>query len=232
MADVNGEDLERLGSRIAMLVSEPGEADNAGRAVAALARRLGLTGGQLKDFVITGAMQGQAPSRRPGGPANFAELEHELAELRHGLRLTESQARNAARERDALRAENATLRDALDRARTTGQVRQYIGLAAFAAAIVASILMLVGPDLRTVRGGAQRPVERPEGSPFTQSGQVHRGGATLLKAPEVGAEILAQLPAGARVQIRQVLWRTMAQWMEVEIAGQVGYVPSTDIERN
>ena len=231
MADLNGEDLELLGSRIAMLVSEPGEADNAGRAVATLARRLGLTGGQLKDFVITGAMRGQPASRRSGGPA-LGELANELAELRHSLRLSETQARNAALERDALRAVNSDLRDALDRARTTGQVRQYIGLTALAAAVVAVVLVLVGPDLRSLPNGPQRPAERPEGSPFTSQGLVHRGGTSLLKAPETGAEVLAQLQAGARVQVRQVLWRTMVQWLEVEVTGQVGYVLSTDIDRS
>ena len=48
MGEVSGEDLERLANRMALLVSDDGEADNAGRAVGQLARRLGLSGGDLK----------------------------------------------------------------------------------------------------------------------------------------------------------------------------------------
>jgi hypothetical protein len=236
VAELSGEDLERLGSRIALLVSEPGEADNAGRAVAALARRMGLTGGQLKDFVITGALQDGHRLRRPR-TANEAtqtqvdQLERELSAMRHGLKLTEVQARNAVRERDALRAENGVLLDALDRARTTGQVRQYIGIAALAAAVVAGIVVYAGPDLRPVPEKGRGQAERPDGSPFLQGGVVRKAGANLFKEPEVTAQVLTQLPGGARVQVRQVVWRAMVQWMEVEIGNLTGYMLSTDIER-
>ena len=41
MAEVSQDDIERLAARVAMLVSDDGEAANAGRAVGQLARRLG-----------------------------------------------------------------------------------------------------------------------------------------------------------------------------------------------
>lgn len=55
VAGFSEEEIERLANRLAMLVSDDGEADNAGRAVGSLARRLGLTGGQLKAIFMAGA---------------------------------------------------------------------------------------------------------------------------------------------------------------------------------
>jgi hypothetical protein len=38
------------------------------------------------------------------------------------------------------------------------------------------------------------------------------------------------LPPGTRIQVRQVLWRALVQWAEVEIGGAPGYVLSTEID--
>lgn len=231
LSDISDEDLERLASRMAMLVSENGEADNAGRAVAALARRLGLSGGQIKAYFLAGATNNfRAPSSR--APADAAaqidRLEREMSALRHGLKLTEVQARNAQRERDALRVENATLIDSLDRARSAGQVRKFLGAAAIAAAVLAGVVQYAGPALRPVNPGGI--TERPVGSPFLRAGVVRGNGAAVLRAPEQGAAMITQLPAGTRIQVRQVLWRTLLQWAEVEIGGVPGYVISTEID--
>ena len=48
-----------------MLASEDGEADNAGRAVGAMARRIGLTGGDLKRIFLAGTAS--VPRRQPSG---------------------------------------------------------------------------------------------------------------------------------------------------------------------
>ncbi len=216
---------------MAMLVSESGEADNAGRAVAALARRLGLSGGQIKAYFLAGATNSfrAAPLRAPADAATQIDrLERELSALRHGLKLTEVQARNAQRERDALRAENGTLIDSLDRARSAGQVRKFLGAAAIAAAVLGGVVLYVGPALHPVSPGGI--AERPAGSPFLRAGVVRGNGAAVLRAPEQGAGLITQLPAGTRIQVRQVLWRSLLQWAEVEIGGVPGYVISTEID--
>lgn len=231
MSEISDEDLERLASRMAMLVSEGGEADNAGRAVAALARRLGLTGGQIKAYFLAGATDEQrllSPRTPADAATRIDRLERELSALRHGLKLTEVQARNAQRERDALRVENNTLIDSLDRARSAAQVRKFVGGAAIAAAVLGGVVLWAGPALRpmTADGVADRPV----GSPFLRPGVVRGNGAAVLQAPMKGASVITQLPPGTRIQVRQVLWRSLLQWAEVEIGGVPGYVVSTEID--
>jgi hypothetical protein len=71
LGEVSGEDVERLAARVAMLVSDDGEADNAGRAVGQLARRLGLSGGDLKAMLLAGA----GPGFRPGSDPALLRLE-------------------------------------------------------------------------------------------------------------------------------------------------------------
>lgn len=230
MTKVSEEDLERLASRMAMLVSEAGEADNAGRAVAVLARRLGLSGGQIKAYFLAGATDGlrMGQSFNSDAASQIDRLERELSALRHGLKLTEVQARNAQRERDALRAENGSLIDSLDRARSAGQVRKFVGAAAVAAAILGGVVLYAGPVLRPVVPSGL--AERPAGSPFLRPGVVRANGAAVLRAPEQGAALITQLPPGTRIQVRQVLWRSLVQWAEVEIGGTPGYVISTEID--
>ena len=229
MAEVSDEDLERLASRLAMLVSEPGEADNAGRAVAALARRLGLSGGQLKAFFLAGAVGGVRPSvRREADPAlEVDRLERELSALRHSIKLTEVQVRNAQRERDALRLENGVLLDTLDRARSSSQVRKFVGAVAVAAAILGGVVIWVGPSLKPM---SDPRADRPAGSPFLRSAVVRPSGAVLLRAPESAGQVVTQLPGGTRVQVRQVVFRGLMQWSEIEVGGLSGFVQSSEID--
>jgi hypothetical protein len=65
------EDIERLASRVAMLASEDGEADNAGRAVGQMARRLGLSGGDLKAMFLDGARHDAQGRRWSGWSASW-----------------------------------------------------------------------------------------------------------------------------------------------------------------
>ncbi len=232
MAEVSDEDLERLASRMAMLVSEGGEADNAGRAVSALARRIGLSGGQLKAFFLAGASENARLTPRDRTASDAASqvdrLERELSALRHGLKLTEVQARNAQRERDALRAENKVLLDALDQSRSVGQVRKYMGAAGIAAVILSAVVLYAGPTLHL--SGDLATANRPAGSPFQRAAVIRPGGAVVLRAPESGAMLITQLPAGTRVQVRQLVWRALMQWVEIEVGGTNGYVVSTEID--
>ncbi len=230
--EIGDEDLERLANRVALLVSEDGEADNAGRAVAALARRMGLTGGDLKSWMLSGALirRGQ-PDGNDGplaGTVSRERLESDISSLQHGLRLTEAQLRNTQSERDALKEENGLLIEALDRSRSSEQVRNYVGLAVVAAAILGGLVLYAGPSLHAVPGTEEH--ERPFGSPFLRSGVIRTGGAIVLRAPQTNALQVTQLAAGARVQVRQMVQRDLLQWAEVEVGGVVGYVMSTQIE--
>ncbi len=231
VAEVSDEDLERLASRMAMLVSEPGEADNAGRAVAALARRLGLSGGQLKAFFLAGATQGvrvpRVDRRDMDAGAEVDRLARELSALRHSMKLTEVQARNAQRERDALRVENGVLHDTLDRARSASQVRKFVGGAALAAAILGAAVIFEGPTLRLA---VEPRSERPAGSPFLRSALVRPSGAALMREPDRSAHIVTQLRGGTQVHVRQVVWRALMQWSEIEVGGVSGFVQSTEID--
>lgn len=235
MTELSEEDLERLASRMAMLVSEAGEADNAGRAVASLARRLGLSGGQIKAFFLAGAGQtlrrstDQTPGRPNADPAaEIDRLEHEVSALRHGLKLTEVQARNAQRENFALRTENSMLLESLDRARSAAQVRKYVGAALVAAIALSAAVMIAGPSLHLSADLAHPP--RPPGSPFQRAATIRPSGAAVLLAPEQGSPVVAQLTGGTRVQVRQLVWRALMQWAEIEVGGVSGYVLSTEID--
>ncbi len=231
VAEVSDEDLERLASRLAMLVSEPGEADNAGRAVAALARRLGLTGGQLKAMFLAGAAPSlrshQSPRRNEDLAQEVDRLERELSALRHSMKLTEVQARNAQRERDALRLENGVLLDSLDQSRSAGQVRRYIGAAAVGAVLIGLAAVFLGPSLQPAVSGREG---RPAGSPFLRSAVVRPSGASLRRSPDTAAEVVTQLPGGTRVQVRQVVFHALIQWSEIEVGGVAGFVQSTEID--
>ena len=108
-----------------MMVSEEGEAANAGRAVAQLARRLGLTGGELKEMFLQGAGGWTRPPPPPTGAARdeIERLEREISTLRKGLRLIEASHREIAHDRDALAAELEALRNSAETRRATSQLR-------------------------------------------------------------------------------------------------------------
>src|ERR1035437_215475 len=116
--DANGPvgeaEFERLASRLAMLASDDGEADNAGRAVGAMVRRIGLTGGDLKRIFLAGAAD-------VAGGGEHERLEAEVSTLRNSLTQSDDDARRAAWERDALRVENGELQASLDRLRASAR---------------------------------------------------------------------------------------------------------------
>jgi hypothetical protein len=230
--ELGDEDLERLANRVALLVSDDGEADNAGRAVAALARRMGLSGGVLKSWLLTGALTQRglpAESETPlAGTASLTRLESDLASTQHGLRLTEAQLRNAQNERDALREENGLLIEALDRAHSAEQVRNYVGLAIVAAAILGAFVLYSAPALHSVPSADTE--QRPFGSPFLRSGVIRSGGASVLRVPQTNGMLVTQLAVGSRVAVRQMVTRDLLTWAEVEVGGVTGYVLSSEIE--
>ena len=129
MAEVSQDDIERLAARVAMLVSDDGEAANAGRAVGQLARRLGLSGGDLKELFLTGSLSG---GRKPPEPT--VDAQQEIATLKRNLRRLEHVVHNLQEERDRLVAEAGSLRVGMYRARANRKLR--LGLIGLGALIV------------------------------------------------------------------------------------------------
>lgn len=258
MADLNGEDVERLASRLAMMVSEDGEAANAGRAVAQLARRLGLTGGELKEMFLHGAAGPSSPHPAPPHPAPISgvsreeveALERELATLRKGLRLMEANHRDLEYERDALFSELVALRTRAENARSTSQLRYaLVGVVVLALAGAGSVGFLMSVDepprppasiaparpAMVVPGqAAQAPSAAPAAGdygPVTRRvGVVRNGRAVAHRAPDRNAAALATLQSGMPVVVRRVFFNAETQWAEVEIGSAIGYVLTTDID--
>lgn len=212
-------DLERLAARLAMLASDDGEADNAGRAVGAMARRLGLTGGDLKRIFLAGAASTL-------GAAEHGRLEDEVSTLRRSLAQLDADAQHVAWERAELRVENGQLQVRL--ARLRARTRAW-GLAGIGGALVVA---LVGV---TVWIGQSRPTAAPrmiqQAAGFRRAAIVRPGGAMLFRAPERAGTPLASLPGGQLVQIRRLVWKDLFQWAEVEApGGGIGYVLTTEID--
>lgn len=229
MAEVGGEDIERLANRMAMLVSDDGEADNAGRAVGQLARRLGLSGGDLKAIVLAGAGR----SYRPGSSPGLLKLEQEVDGLRRELREAQEAARAARQDRDTLMEENGAMRVAMYRHRAGAKARRLVlGLGVIGVAAVAAGVVVLAPD--TVPGSTPMPLPGPprvEGAaPLTRVALVRGAGAALYREPDRGSAVLARLAAGTRLLVQKTEWRSMMQWAQVEVEGRLGYVSMTDVE--
>lgn len=222
------EEINRLANRLAMLVSDDGEADNAGRAVGTLARRLGISGGQLKAIFVAGMESAGAQSRRLAEQdARLQAMAAELEQTRESLHRAEATARSAIRERDALRRESEQLQDTLDRRRTTVQVR-----------LVAAILVVAG-----LAGGGWLAINRPAlhlsgtaptsapaaDAPFYHTGVVHESNVALRTEPDASAPAIATLGEGTQVVVRRTLWHNLQQWVEVEYQGRDGYILSADV---
>jgi hypothetical protein len=216
MTEVNEEEIERLANRLAMLVSDGGEADNAGRAVGALARRLGLTGGQLKAIFMAGAESAAAQNPQ------VRRLEREIVRLHEKLKEAEANALSAQREAESLRREADELQAALDQRRRGRWVR---GLA-----IAALVLMAAGGTAWVAYGPKLYLSEAPPAPPSYQSAVVHDRPAVLRRDPDPAAPALATLEPGTRLLVRRMLWRKLTQWVEVEHLGQTGYVLSTEVD--
>jgi hypothetical protein len=241
LAEVSEEDIERLASRLAMLVSDDGESEAAGRAVAHLARRLGMTGGELKEMFLAGATG--RPAAEPLHPARSADidrLEREIASLRRGAWEAEGELRNAERERDALASEVERLRAALFRLQTISHARRYIGGIVLVAVLVAGAVGYMIPMIPFGRIStppappAMQPpavkLPRSEHPELTRIARV-RGTRTLVYSePDQSSRVIALLNPGSSVVVHRLLWNMLQQWAEVEAGGGVGFVVTTDIE--
>jgi hypothetical protein len=210
-------DIERLAARVAMLASEDGEADNAGRAVGALARRIGLTGGDLKRMILAGAASGSEGAGRE-------RLEQEVSLLRQSVTLLDADARRAVRERDALQQKNERLQSSLDRLRLSAWAWGLVGAAA------ALVLTSFSAWIDTTGRAAPAP-PGDEASREHRAAIVRPGGALLFREPERAGLPLVALPRGLRVKVRRLVWKALYQWAEVEAPdGWSGYVLTTDLD--
>jgi hypothetical protein len=237
-----------MASRLAMVVSDDGEAENAGRALGHLARRLGLSGGQLKEIFMAGALTEAASGRLVAHQAaELDRLEREIATLRKSLRLTETSLRGTERERDALQHETVALRSTLFHRRTAARTRNTVAVivvvAAILAAAIAWLLPLLGPSLSSAslapalavlpglapRPAAALPTQVP-GSAVRRTAIVRTNRARVLQLPDPGAPAFATLPAGTKVVVRRELWNMLIQWAEIEVGNTTGYVQTTDID--
>ncbi len=236
MSDLGGEDIERLANRMALLVSDDGEADNAGRAVGQLARRLGLSGGDLKAMVLAGAGGGFRPGSTPGS----LRLDREVDGLRRELREAQEAARAAQRDRDELVAENGEIRVAMYRQRAASRLRRLVlGLGVIGVVGVAAGVVLLVPDAvppsrtapREVARDVVGPGPRGEGGPaVARVALVRGGGAVVYRDPDRTAPVVARLGSGQRLLVQRMEWRGLMQWVLVEVDGRAGYVAATEVE--
>ena len=211
-----------------MLVSEDGEADNAGRAVGQLARRLGLSGGDLKQLFLNGTL---GPARKPR-PAEPAGGQQEIATLKRSVRRLENVIQNLQDERDHLIAESGQIRVAMYRSRATRRQNMLIAVVGVVVLLVVGAVVgfadfHLAPRPQAQAGGvAIAPWKAAPGT--TAAVRSTRG--TLYTEADMTSAPVTYLPAGTKVQVRRVLWNMMTQWAEVEALGKAGYVPMTEID--
>ena len=217
-----------------MIVSDDGEAGNAGVAAAHLARRMGLTGGQLKAIVLSGAIQegagGQyaAPSRSAAEQALRTErLEREAAGLRHSLHQLDVEVRRAQEEAEQLREVGSSLRQQVAEARASIRMQRWLAGAVMMLVVVGSLGWQVVPGWNV--GHPTAAADRTPGtSAAVAVGRVP--GAEIHSEPDRASTLIARLAVGEKVDLRQLVWRNLNQWAEVETGGRVGYVSTNDVE--
>jgi hypothetical protein len=215
------DDMERLASRIALIVSEGGEAENAGRAAGALARKLGLSGGDLKEIFLAG-LQAEAAKRRRGSSGDLAR-ENEV--LRERAEVAEGAARQAQHERDILRAETRTYEAALQRRRHNDVITGAVGIAMVVVAIIGAGWFLVGPNRPSA---ASR--EATLGEAGGRVAVVRSGGANVRDQPVTEATIVLHLAAGRHVAVKRLVWKELLQWVEIDLGDHEGFVVTSEVD--
>jgi hypothetical protein len=252
LSDISTEDIERLASRLAMMASEEGEAANAGRAVAQLARRLGLTGGALKEMFLQGAMP--TPGRPVVAPVAAAEtdrLERELSILRKSVRLLEANYRDLEGERDGLARELDAMRSRTASARSRSRISLLlvgVVMLAMTGGGVVGWLVSTGEFDRSRPAvpmpGAQGSFVVPGTDPaalnaaatadfgpvLRRVGIIRAAQAVARRAPDEASPAVATLLQGAPVVVRRVFGPARGRWAEVEVGSSIGYVWAAEID--
>ncbi len=188
------DEAERLASRVALLASDSGEAEAAGRAVGQLAVRMGLTGGDLRAIFMRGVTESQ------GNPA----LEDAYKAMR--------------RDRDRLLIEGAHLRQQLTKARAMAQLGRLLGILGLIAAVAGGAYAWLGGSQQPSPESVTRALAAGV------VGLVHSDAALVYARPDRGAALLAALHRGDRVIVRRLIWNRLVQWAEIQVGGQTGYV--------
>ncbi len=251
MSDIKGEDIERLASRLAMMASEEGEAANAGRAVAQLARRLGLSGGALKEMFLQGAL---AQTVRPVAPQVGGEaerMEREIRVLRRSVRLLEANYRDLEGERNVLAVQLDTMRQLV----ATRRGRSRIGLMLIVLLTVAASgggfvgWLVSAGDLGGARGFVPTPLTQGSfvvsggdqtavnptattalGPVLRRVGVIKAGRSVARREPDEGAAAVATLLQGTPAVVRRIFGPEGRRWAEIEVGSSIGYIPAADID--
>lgn len=218
----SSDDIERLASCLGLLVAEGGEAENAARAVRTIARRVGLTGGQLKQIFIAGAAMPLT--------SGLDATEDDRESMRRQLSAVEIARVAARREVAFLDKENASLRQTVgDTVLTASRWR----MASFVAAFL-FVGLFVTTAVRTHYAVSLAPVDHAgqDATPFGRVAVVRSGGTTLFEAPDSASAKDTPLSAGTHLIVKRLLWKTLRQWAEVELSvgGRTGYVVTTGID--
>ena len=213
-------ELERLANRLALLVSADSEADNAGRAVGALARRIGLSGGDLKAMFLAGAAKGGGGV----GGADRAErqaasLQDTVAQLQSSLYESERKLRSATHQQQEWHRQADRARARLRRERI---------------AVAAALALLLGGGAATwfamTDDGHALRSAIPADSPLAHMARVGGGGATIYAATDIHSPILAQLSPGTPLPVRSLVWHSLNQWAQSSIGPVTGYVAASELQ--
>lgn len=250
MSGINGEDIERLASRLAMMASEEGEAANAGRAVAQLARRLGLSGGALKEMFLQGAMPQPGQPAMPAA-ADVERLEREISVLRRSIRLVEANYRDLEGERNVLAAQLDTMRQLAASRRGRSRIGwMLVALLTVAAAGGGFVGWLVSAG-ELGRSGIFVPTPLTQGSfvvpgsdptavnptvttalgpVLRRVGVIRAARSVARRQPDEGAPAVATLLQGSPVVVRRIFGPDGRRWAEIEVGSSIGFVMASEID--
>jgi len=210
-------EMERLANRVALLVSADSEADNAGRAVGAMARRLGLSGGDLKAMFLAGAAASTGSATRTDAQRQAARLQDTVEQLEEGLRDAEQRLLRVGQQ-------NQKLHEALQRAATLARRQRIAGAVALAVLLGGGILAWSGP----ASDGRATP-SVTTGNPLAGTARVGGGGATLYADSDAHSAVLARLPPGAELLVRGLVWHSLNQWAQASVGGSSGYISASEL---
>lgn len=213
--------MERLANRVALLVSADSEADNAGRAVGAMARRLGLSGGDLKAMFLAGAAASTGSATRTD---TQADAQRKAARLQDTVERLEESLRDAEQRLLRVGQQNQKLHEALQRAATLARRQQIAGAVALVVALGGGILAWSGPasDGRATPGAIA-------GNPLDGTATAGGGGATLYAGTDAHSAVLARLPPGAKLLVRGLVWHSLNQWAQASVGGSDGYISASEL---
>lgn len=213
-------DLERLANRLALLVSSDSESDNAGRAVAAMARRIGLSGGDLKAMFLAGAADA---GRGAGGPdraeRRATNLQDTIEQLQNNLYESERKLRSLGQQLHELRAQT-------ERIRVRSRMERTVAAAVLLVLLVGGIATWLGSEA----DGRVLQSVIPAKSPLAHMARVGSGGATVYADSDTHSAVLAQLSPGTPFPVRVLMWHSLNQWAQSSIGPFTGYVSASELQ--